>query len=72
MKHDFISIADFSPDEIQHLLDLAIKLKQEHFSGGNKPVLKGHDLPKTQPAHSGELRYGDAPCGGRCTLFISQ
>jgi ornithine carbamoyltransferase len=41
MKQYFFSIADYSPEKIEYLLDLAVKLKKEHFSGGNKPVLKG-------------------------------
>ncbi len=41
---DFLAIADFSPAEIQSLLDLAIKLKKEHQKGGNKPILKGKAL----------------------------
>ncbi len=44
MKKDFISIADFSPDELQSLLDLAIKLKKEWLAGGNPPLLKGKVL----------------------------
>lgn len=44
MKKDFISIQDFSPDELQSMLDLAIQLKKEHKSGGNNPVLKGKVL----------------------------
>jgi ornithine carbamoyltransferase len=41
---DFLHIADFSPDELQYLLDLAVRLKQEWQAGGNKPVLKGQIL----------------------------
>ncbi len=44
MKRDFISISDYSPDEIQYLLDLAIKLKKEHFLTGNKPLLNSKVL----------------------------
>jgi ornithine carbamoyltransferase len=44
MMQDFLAIADHSPDEIKSLLDLAIKLKKEHQSGGNKPILKGKAL----------------------------
>lgn len=44
MKKDFIAIADYSPDELQGLLDLAVKLKKELKSGGNQPVLKGKVL----------------------------
>lgn len=43
MKH-FLDISDHSPDELQDLLDLAIRLKQEYFSGGNPPLFKGKVL----------------------------
>jgi len=43
MKH-FLSLADFAPAEIQHLLDLAVSLKTEWKAGGNKPLLKGKVL----------------------------
>ncbi len=44
MKKDFISIADFSPAELQAILDLAINLKKEYFASGNPPLLKGKVL----------------------------
>ncbi len=44
MKKDFISIADFSPGELQSLLDFAVDLKKEWFAGGNPPLLKGKVL----------------------------
>ncbi|HEY3311181.1 MAG TPA: ornithine carbamoyltransferase [Anaerolineales bacterium] len=43
MKH-FLDVADQSPTEIQDLLDLAIRLKKEHFAGGNPPLFKGKVL----------------------------
>ncbi len=43
MKH-FLSIADFSPDEILHILELSTKLKEEWKKGGNKPILAGKTL----------------------------
>ena len=43
MKH-FLSIADLTPDELHHLLDLATQLKAEWRNGGNKPVLQGKSL----------------------------
>jgi ornithine carbamoyltransferase len=43
MKH-FIAISDLSPGEVQDLLDLAIKLKEEYFKKGNPPYLKGKVL----------------------------
>ncbi len=44
MKKDFIAVADYSPEALQGLLDLAITLKKEHAQGGNQPVLKGKVL----------------------------
>ena len=41
---DFLAIADHSPNEIRHLLELAVKLKTEYQQGGNKPLLKGKAL----------------------------
>ncbi|MEP7292677.1 MAG: ornithine carbamoyltransferase [Chloroflexota bacterium] len=43
MRH-FIDLADWSSDDLRQLLDLAVQLKQEWRSGGNKPVLKGKAL----------------------------
>jgi ornithine carbamoyltransferase len=40
MKKDFISIADYSPVDLQNMLDLAVELKNEWKAGGNKPILK--------------------------------
>jgi ornithine carbamoyltransferase len=41
---DFIAITDFSADEIQSMLDLAVRLKQEYFEKGNRPLFKGKTL----------------------------
>jgi ornithine carbamoyltransferase len=41
---DFLAIADYSSEEIQALLDLAVQLKKEHFKDGNKPLFKGKVL----------------------------
>jgi ornithine carbamoyltransferase len=43
MKH-FLDVADYSPAEIQDLLDLAIRLKKEHFAQGNPLLFKGKVL----------------------------
>jgi ornithine carbamoyltransferase len=43
MNH-FLAISDFSSEEIQSFLDLAIDLKKEYFAGGNQPLLKGKVL----------------------------
>lgn len=43
MRH-FLHIADYSPEELQYLLDLAVRLKRERQRGGNRPVLKGKVL----------------------------
>jgi ornithine carbamoyltransferase len=44
MKKDFLAISDYSPAEIQQLLDRAVDLKKEYFKQGNKPILKGKVL----------------------------
>jgi len=44
MKKDFIAVADYSPQELNEFIDLAIELKKEYFSHGNKPLLKGKVL----------------------------
>ena len=44
MKKDFIAIADYSSQELQEILNLAIRLKQERVEGGNPPYLKGKVL----------------------------
>ena len=43
MKH-FLAISDYSPAEIQGLLDLAVRLKAEYQAGGNAPLFKGKVL----------------------------
>ena len=44
MKKDFLAVADYSPAELQGLLDLAVHLKKERMNGGNAPILKGKVL----------------------------
>jgi ornithine carbamoyltransferase len=43
-KYDFISLADFSADQLWGWLRLARDLKAEFLAGGNKPVLAGKSL----------------------------
>lgn len=44
MKKDFLAVSDYSPKELQEMLDLAVQLKKEHFAGGNQPLFKGKVL----------------------------
>ena len=44
MKKDFLAIADFTPEEIRNILDLAINLKKEYFASGNIPFLQNKVL----------------------------
>jgi ornithine carbamoyltransferase len=44
MKKDFIAVADFSAEELQSMLDLAVELKKELKAGGNRPLLQGKVL----------------------------
>jgi ornithine carbamoyltransferase len=43
MNH-FLAISDLSSGEVQDLIDLAIKLKEEYFKKGNPPYFKGKVL----------------------------
>ncbi len=43
MKH-FLDIMDNSPEELQDILNVAVRLKKEYFSGGNPPLFKGKVL----------------------------
>jgi ornithine carbamoyltransferase len=43
MKH-FLDISDHSPEELQDILDLAVRLKKQYFSTGNLPLFKGKML----------------------------
>jgi ornithine carbamoyltransferase len=43
MEH-FLDIFDHSSEELQDILDLAVQLKKEYFSGGNAPLFKGKVL----------------------------
>ncbi len=44
MNKDFLAVADYSSQELQDLLDLAVELKKEWKAGGNQPVLKNKVL----------------------------
>lgn len=44
MKKDFLAVSDYSPADLQEMLDLAVKLKKKHFKDGNKPLFKGKTL----------------------------
>lgn len=41
---DFIAVAEYSPEDLQSMLDLAVNLKQAWKSGGNQPLLKNKVL----------------------------
>jgi ornithine carbamoyltransferase len=41
---DFLAISNFPAEQIQDLLDLAVRLKREHQKGGDPPLLKGKVL----------------------------
>jgi ornithine carbamoyltransferase len=43
MEH-FLDIFDHSSEELQDILDLAVRLKKEYFSSGNAPLFKGKVL----------------------------
>jgi len=41
---DFLAVADYSPEKIQKLLKLALRLKREWEKEGNEPILEGRVL----------------------------
>jgi ornithine carbamoyltransferase len=43
MKH-FLAVSDLSSGEVQELIDMAMKLKEEYFKKGNPPYFKGKVL----------------------------
>jgi ornithine carbamoyltransferase len=43
MEH-FLAISDLSSGEVQEIVDIAIKLKEEYFKKGNPPLFKGKVL----------------------------
>lgn len=43
MRH-FLSLDDWSTDELRALIDEAAALKAEYLAGGNRPILKGKVL----------------------------
>jgi ornithine carbamoyltransferase len=73
MKH-FLAISDLSSGEVQDLLDLAIKLKEEYFKKGNPPYFKGKVLgmifqkPSLRTRVSFDMAMRD--CGGDA-LYLS-
>lgn len=44
MKKDFLAVSDHSSEQIQMLLDLAVRLKKERSKGENQPILKGKTM----------------------------
>jgi len=44
MERNFLAITDFSKDDLEKLLELALSLKKDYFSRGNPPLLKGKVL----------------------------
>ena len=44
MKKDFLAVSDYSSEQIQMLLDLAVRLKKERSTGENRPILKGKTM----------------------------
>lgn len=43
MKH-FLAVSDYSPADLQGMLDRAVRTKEEYFKTGNQPVLHGKVL----------------------------
>jgi ornithine carbamoyltransferase len=44
MKKDFLAVSDYSSEDIQKMLDIAIDLKKELAKGKNSPILQGKTM----------------------------
>ena len=44
MERNFLAITDYSKNVLEKMLELALSLKNEYFSHGNPPLLKGKVL----------------------------
>src|SRR5258706_15608560 len=70
---DFLAISDYSSEEIQDLLDVAVQLKAEYFKKGNPPYFKGKVLGmifqkpslRTRVSFDMAMRH----CGGDALFF---
>src|SRR5258706_9064851 len=71
---DFLAISDYSSEEIQDLLDVAVQLKKQYFKKGNEPIFKGKVLGmifqkpslRTRVSFDMAMRH----CGGHA-LYLS-
>ncbi|MEK6213519.1 MAG: ornithine carbamoyltransferase subunit F, partial [Vibrio fluvialis] len=43
-NRNFLKLLDFTPREIQHMLDLAVELKKAKYNGYEQPRLKGKNI----------------------------
>ncbi|HAC40454.1 MAG TPA: ornithine carbamoyltransferase subunit F, partial [Rikenellaceae bacterium] len=43
-NRNFLKLLDFTPKEIQYLLDLAAELKKAKYAGTEQPRLKGKNI----------------------------
>jgi len=43
-NRNFLTLLDYTPEEISHLLDLSFELKQAKYAGKEQPVLKGKNI----------------------------
>ncbi len=41
---DFLAISDYSSEDLQDILDLAVQLKADYFAGGNEPIAAGKTM----------------------------
>ena len=75
MKRIFLAIADYSSEEIQNLIDLAVNIKKEYFASGNIPLLQNKVLAMifSKPSLRTRIRfrYGNAPTWRRCIIYFS-
>ncbi len=73
MKRDLLTLADVTPEEIQHMLTLALDLKQRHKRGESTPLLAGKALAllfsKPSLRTRASFEVGMAQLGGMSSYF---
>ena len=74
-NRNFLKILDFSPKELNYLLDLARDLKRAKYAGTEQPHLKGKNIAmifeKTSTRTRCAFEVGAKDQGSACTCYNS-
>ena len=64
-NRNFLTLLDFTPAEISHLLDLSFELKREKYAGTEQPHLIGKNIALIFEKSSTRTRCAFEPDGPR-------